>query len=89
MAQLVKYPPAIQETQILSLSQEDLEEKIATRSSILAWEIPWTEESDGLQSMESQRIGYDWATEHAHTGFPWWLSGKESTCQCRRHGFDP
>ena len=48
MAQLVKYPPAIQETQILSLSQEDLEKKIATRSSILAWEIPWTEESDGL-----------------------------------------
>ena len=55
MAQLVKYPPAIQETQILSLSQEDLEEKIATRSSILAWEIPWTEESDGLQSMRSQK----------------------------------
>ena len=55
MAQLVKYPPAIQETQILSLSQEDLEKKIATRSSILAWEIPWTEESDGLQSMRSQK----------------------------------
>ena len=49
MAQSVKHPPAIQETQILSLSQEDpLEKKIATRSSILAWEIPWTEESDGL-----------------------------------------
>ena len=55
MAQLVKYPPAIQETQILSLSQEDLEKKIATRSSILAWEIPWTEESDGLQFMRSQK----------------------------------
>ena len=55
MAQLVKYPPAIQETQILSLSQEDWEKKIATRSSILAWEIPWTEESDGLQSMRSQK----------------------------------
>ena len=55
MAQLVKYPPAIQETQILSLSQEDLEKKIATRSSILAWEIPWTEEPDRLQSMGSQK----------------------------------
>ena len=55
MAQSVKHPPAIQETQILSLSQEDpLEKKIATRSSILAWEIPWTEESDGLQSMRLQ-----------------------------------
>ena len=43
---------------------------MATHFSILAWEIPWTEESDGLQSMESQRIGHDWATEHAHTGFP-------------------
>ena len=58
MAQLVKYPPAIQETQILSLSQEDLEKKIATRSSILAWEIPWTEESDGLQSMGCKRVGH-------------------------------
>ena len=57
MAQLVKYPPAIQETQILSLSQEDLEKKIATRSSILAWEIPWTEESDGLQFMGLQKSG--------------------------------
>ena len=38
---------------------------MATHSSILAWEIPWTEEPGGLQSMESQRVGL---TEHSHTG---------------------
>ena len=52
MAQLVKNPPAKQETQVHSLGQEDpLEKEIATHSSILAWEIPWTEEPGGLQSM--------------------------------------
>ena len=45
----------MQETGILSLYQEDpLEKEIATHSSILAWEIPWKEEPDGLQSMGSQ-----------------------------------
>ena len=44
-----------QETQVWSLDQEDiLEKKMATHSSILAWEIPWTEEPGGLQSMGSQ-----------------------------------
>ena len=43
-----------------SLGQEDsLEEKIATHSSIIAWEIPWTEDPGGLQSMRSQRVGHD------------------------------
>ena len=47
IAQLVKYPPAMQETWVQSLGQEDsLEKETATHSSILAWEIPWTEESD-------------------------------------------
>ena len=36
-----------------------LEKEMATHSSILAWEIPWTEEPGGLQSMESQRVGHD------------------------------
>ena len=46
MAQQVKNPPAMQETQIQHLGQEDpLEEEMATYSSILAWKIPWTEES--------------------------------------------
>ena len=48
-----------QETWVRSLNQEDpLEGEMATHSSILAWEIPWTEEPDGLQSLELQRIGY-------------------------------
>ena len=45
------------ETHIRSLGQEDaLEKEMATHSSILTWEIPWTEEPDGLQSMETQRV---------------------------------
>ena len=53
---LVKNPPAMQETQIRSLGQGDpLEKEKATHSSILAWEIPWTEEPGGLQSIESQK----------------------------------
>ena len=48
--------PAVQETQVRSLGQDDpLEKKMATHSSILAWEIPWTEEPGGLQSMGSQK----------------------------------
>ena len=51
---------------VLSLRQEDpLEEKVTTHSSILAWEIPWTEEPGGLQSMGSQRVGHNLETEHA------------------------
>ena len=51
------------ETWVQSLGQEDpLEKEMATHSSILAWRIPWTEEHGGLQSMESQRVGLDWAT---------------------------
>ena len=49
MAQLVKNPPAVQETQVRSLGVEDpLEKEMATCSSILAWKIPWTEEPGGL-----------------------------------------
>ena len=53
---VVKNPPAKQETQVQSLGGEDpLEKEMATYSSILAWEIPWTEELDGLQSVGSQK----------------------------------
>ena len=49
MGQMVKSAPAVQETWVQSLSQEDpLEEGMAIHSSILAWEIPWTEEPGGL-----------------------------------------
>ena len=43
-----------------------LKKKMATPSSILTWEIPWTEEPGGLQSIDSQRVRYNWATKHAH-----------------------
>ena len=52
MTQTVKNLPARQETRVLSLGWEDpLEKEMATHSAILAWKIPWTEESDRLQSM--------------------------------------
>ena len=63
MAQQVKNPSAMQETQeiqVQSLGQEGpLEKEMATHSSIHAWKIPWTEEPVGLQSNGSQRVGYD------------------------------
>ena len=55
----------IQETLVPLLGQEDpLQEEMATLSSILAWRIPWTEDLGGPQSMGSQRVRHDWATEH-------------------------
>ena len=60
MAQTVKRLPTMQETWVQSLGWEDLLEKeMATHSSILSWEIPWTEESGRLQSTGSQRVGHD------------------------------
>ena len=59
VAQVVESMPAMQETQVQSLGREDpLEKEMATHSSILAWRIPLTEESGGLQSMGSQRVGH-------------------------------
>ena len=56
----VKNLPAVQETWVRSLGQEDpLEKEMAAHSSILAWRIPWTEEPGGLQSMGSQRVEHD------------------------------
>ena len=53
----------MQETEVQSLGQKDpLEKGMAAHSSILAWRVPWTEEPGGLQSMGSQRVGHDWAT---------------------------
>ena len=52
-----------------------LEEEIATHSSILAWKIPWTEKPGGLQSMGSQRVRHDWATDKDLIGG---ATGKES-----------
>ena len=62
MAQTVKNLPEVEtlETRVRSLGWADpLEEGLATDSSILAWEIPWTEEPGRLQSMESQQVGHN------------------------------
>ena len=57
----------LQETWVWSLSQEDpLEKGMATHSSILAWEIPWTEQPGGLQSMKLQKVRHNWLTKHHH-----------------------
>ena len=54
----------MQETQVWSLGQEDtLEKEMATHSSVLAWEIPWTEEPGGLQLIRLQRVRHDLVTE--------------------------
>ena len=58
VAQMVKNLPAMQETWVQSLGQDDsMEKKMETHSSILAGRIPWTEEPGRLQSMGSQRVG--------------------------------
>ena len=60
VVQMVNNLPAMQETWVQSLGWEDpLEREMATHSRTLAWEIPWTEEPGGLQSMGLQRVGHD------------------------------
>ena len=60
MAQMVKNPPAMQETQVQSLGRENpLKKGMATHSSVLGWRISWTREPGGLQFLGSQRIGHD------------------------------
>ena len=73
VAQKVKNLPAVQESWVWLLGQEDpLEKEMATHSSILVWRIPWTQEPGGLQSIGSQRVGQDWsdlARTHAINAF--------------------
>ena len=60
VAQIIRNPPAMQETWARSLGRENpLEEDMATHSSILAWKIPWTKEPGGLQSIGSQKVRHD------------------------------
>ena len=60
VAQMVNHQPAMRETRVRSLGQEDpLEKEMATHSSTLTWKIPWMEELGGLQSTGSQRAGHD------------------------------
>ena len=72
VSQMVKNLTTMQETQVWSPYWEDpLEKGMATHSSILAWRIPWTEESSGLQSMGSQRVRHNWVTKHTHSVRNW------------------
>ena len=65
---VVKSPPAMQETWVQSLGWEDpLEEEVATHSSILAWEVPWTEKTGRLQSTGLQIVRHDSATKQQDT----------------------
>ena len=71
MVKWAKNPPTMQETQetrVWSLGREDpLKKEMATHSSILAWEIPQTEEPAGLQPMGLQRVGHNYATRHTNS----------------------
>ena len=60
VAQLVKNPPAMQDTRVRFLDWKDpLEKEMTTHSGMLAWKIPWTEEPGGLYSIGLQRVGHD------------------------------
>ena len=67
MAQLAKNLAAMQETQEIQVRfqgwEEPLEEGMSTHFSILAWRIPWTNETDSLQSKGSQRVRHDYKTK--------------------------
>ena len=72
---MVRNLPAKREMQVQSLGQEDpLEMEMATLSSILAWETPWTEEPGGLQSVKSQRVRPNWACGTYVHATPGWQS---------------
>ena len=98
VAQMVKNLPTMWETWVQSLGQEDpLEKEMETHCSILAWRIPWTEESGRLQTMGLQRVGHSWVTKHStgfdHTGvspvhpgspgrfFFFWITASSLQCQ--------
>ena len=74
---VVKNLPAMKETGIWPLGWEDpLEKEIATHPSILAWEIPWTGEPSGPQSMRAQKVGYDWENfENKAKNIKAWTNG--------------
>ena len=78
-AQTVKSLPTMREAQVRFLGgEEPLEKEMATHSSILVWEIPWTEEPDGLQSMGSRRVWHNLVT--STLTFYWWGAGRKGTC---------
>ena len=79
-AQSEKDLPAVQETCVRFLGWEDpLEKEMATRSSTLAWKIPWMKEPGRLQPMGSKRVGHDWATSHLIHWKDWCWSWSSNT----------
>ena len=75
VAQAVKHLPAMWETCVWSLGQEDpLEKEMETHSRTLAWKIPWTEEPGRLQSMGSQGVGHNWDTSLTFINLYVWVS---------------
>ena len=73
VAEMVKNPPAMQETQVWFLGWEDpLEKGMVTHSNILAWRTPWAEEPGGLQSIRRQRVRHNWGT-NTHKLFISWI----------------
>ena len=90
--QTVKRKPMTQETskhsRILATVAADPASKLSgiSDSDIYPVPCPWPSAGISLQHQSRSEI---WGTESRYTGFPWQLSGKESTCQCKRHGFNP
>ena len=83
---MVKNLPVMQETWVQSLGWEGpLEEGMATHSSILAWKIPWAEEPGGLQSVGSQRVRHDWATNTFSIRGVRKLAGKDQGAFCNSY----
>ena len=81
VSQMVKNQSAMQETWVSSLGREDpMEKKMTTHSSILAWRIPWMEEPGGLQTMRSQRVGHNLATNTETCSQFWSESAQEAYC---------
>ena len=83
MAQRVKCLPVMRETWVRSLGRDNpLEKEMATHSSILAWRIPWTDESGRLQCPGSQRVRHDWVTSLS-------LNQMSTACLlCSRHSIN-
>ena len=86
VVQRLKRLPAMWESRVESLGQEDpLEKEMATHSSILAWRIPWTEKPGRLQSTGSQRVGHDWERRKAVTNLDSVLKSRDISLSAQVH----
>ena len=87
---MIKNLPAVQETWVKSLGQEDpLEKEMASHSSTLAWRIPWMEEPGGLQTMGLQRVRRDFTFTFTFNGASQVAQWQRICLPSRRHRFDP